>query len=279
MGLFHRLLIAATLLLVTGCASLATGRFADNLANAMLNQSDPEIIRSGAPAYLLLLESLIEDSPKDPDLLFAAARLYSAYSGGLVEDPQRRRILARKALDYAERGLCSSHPRICTTKERPYDQFVKTLKNTERDDMEGLYLFATSWAGWIEANSEDWSAIANLPKVEALLEKVIAQDPGFEKGRAQLYLGVIRSQLPPTLGGRPEVGRAHFEQALAFCEGNDLIVKVEFARTYARLVFDQALHDRLLHEVLNADPLVPGLTLSNVIAQQRAKALLEDEYF
>ncbi len=50
---------------------------------------------------------------------------------------------------------------------------------------------------------------------------------------------------------------------------------------YARLVFDRPLFERLLKEVLAADPHVPGITLMNVVAQQRATKLLEsaDDYF
>ena len=57
------------------------------------------------------------------------------------------------------------------------------------------------------------------------------------------------------------------------------MAKVEFARRYSRLVFDQPLHDRLLNDVLSADPEEPGLTLSNTLAQQQAKELLADDYF
>ena len=108
---------------------------------------------------------------------------------------------------------------------------------------------------------------------------MVEREPGYELGRAQLYLGVIRSQVPPTLGGNPERGREHFEAAIEYSQGHDLIAKVEFARHYARLVFDQPLHDRLLNEVIEADPVYPGLTLSNVMAQQQAASLLQENYF
>jgi hypothetical protein len=39
------------------------------------------------------------------------------------------------------------------------------------------------------------------------------------------------------------------------------------------------LHDRLLKEVLHADPVADGLTLSNVMAQEQAEILLQDNYF
>ena len=56
---------------------------------------------------------------------------------------------------------------------------------------------------------------------------------------------------------------------------------MEFARRYARLVYDKKLHDSLLKEVLAANPAVEGLTLSNVLAQQQARQLLatSNEYF
>ncbi|MET0072038.1 MAG: TRAP transporter TatT component family protein [Candidatus Thiodiazotropha sp.] len=262
-----------------GCVSMATDRLAANLSSAMLNQTDPDIVRHGAPAYLLLLDSLIEESPDDPALLYAGARLYSAYAGGLVTDSERRKGLTQKALAYAGRGLCQRRPAICELASKPYGQFIEAVHRVDSEDMEGLYLYATSWAGWIEARSDDWNAVADLAKAEAMLQQVVLQDPGYERGRAQLYLGVIRSQIPPTLGGKPEIGRHHFEQAISYSSGEDLMAKLEFARHYARLVFDKTLHDRLLNEVIDADPVKPGLTLSNVMAQQQARALLEDDYF
>jgi hypothetical protein len=53
------------------------------------------------------------------------------------------------------------------------------------------------------------------------------------------------------------------------------------AESYARMMFDRELHDRLLEEVLAADPEAPGLTLANVLAQRDARALLAsaDDYF
>ncbi|MEN8178815.1 MAG: TRAP transporter TatT component family protein [Pseudomonadota bacterium] len=267
------------LLLLAGCVSLSTERLANNLSNAMLNQTDPEIVRAGAPAYLLLIDSLIEDSPNDPNLLLAGARLYGAYGGGLISDPVRQKGLALKTLDYASRGICINLPAICASKHLPHREFVTTLGTLSQSDLEGIYVFGASWLGWIQTNSDDWSAVAELSKAEAVLQKVVDLEPGFEHGRAQLYLGVIRSLIPPAVGGKPEVGREHFENAIKYSGGKDLIIKLEFARRYARLVFNRELHDQLLHEVIDADPVVPGLTLSNVLAQQQAKQLLAEDYF
>ena len=46
-------------------------------------------------------------------------------------------------------------------------------------------------------------------------------------------------------------------------------------------LYERELHDRLLNEVLAADPTVPGATLTNVLAQEQAADLLAtaDDYF
>jgi hypothetical protein len=47
------------------------------------------------------------------------------------------------------------------------------------------------------------------------------------------------------------------------------------------LMFDRDLHDRLLNEVLEADPDVSGYVLANTLAQKQALELLSsaDDYF
>ena len=54
-----------------------------------------------------------------------------------------------------------------------------------------------------------------------------------------------------------------------------------YAQQYARLMFEQELHDRLLVEVIEAHAKAEGLTLINHLAKQQAKVLLADsaDYF
>ena len=115
-----------------------------------------------------------------------------------------------------------------------------------------LYSYAVSWLSHLDATSEDWTAVAELPWVEAVLERALALDETYENGALHGYLGILNSLRPPALGGQPDVAREHFERAIELSGGRDLSIKVEYARRYARLVFDQELHDRLLTEVLNA---------------------------
>ena len=76
-------------------------------------------------------------------------------------------------------------------------------------------------------------------------------------------------------------GLAHFERAMSLSGGYNLSIMVDFAKYYARTLYDRDLHDQLLNEVLAADPVYTGYTLFNTLAQDEAKDLLAsaDDYF
>jgi hypothetical protein len=159
------------------------------------------------------------------------------------------------------------------------DAFAKVVAADRNTEL--MYILAGAWAGYLQANSEDWGAIVDLPKIQALLERVVALDPTHDNGQAWVYLGVINSLRPEAIGGKPAEGRRDFKKSIELSGGRNLYAKTLFAEFYARLVFDQELHDKLLNEVLAADPVAPGFTLMNVLAQERAKKLLESgkDYF
>lgn len=278
--------LCALLLLIplVGCASLvsrATGGLASDLSAAIADQDDPETVEAGAPAYLLLIDGFIIDNPKSETLLLSGSKLYSAYATVFVKDVQRSQRLSTKSRHYAERALCLRRATLCGLGARPYDEFRAALAGLGTADVPALYTLAVAWTGWIQAHNSDWNAIAELPKVRAAMERVVALDERYDHGSAHLYLGVMTSLVPAALGGNPSVGRDHFERAIVLSHGRDLMAKVEYARHYARLVFDRPLHDRLLNEVLQAPAAAPGLTLRNTFAQRTARELLmsADKYF
>lgn len=265
--------------LLTACS---VGNLPNNLSRSMMNQEDPEIVAAGAPAYLLLLDALILTYPDDEEFLLAGARLYGAYAGVFAADENQAKLMANKAMDYARRALCEYDDDLCLATEGQLDELTALLNDEyDDDDVPVVYAFASAWAGWIQANSDDWNAIAQVGKVKAMMQWVVGYEPDYDNATVQVYLGVLETQLPPSLGGKPEVGRNYFEQALAYTNDRHLMAKVLFAKQYARLLFDQELHDRLLQETLDADPEMEGLTLINTLAQRQAAELLTEsaEYF
>ena len=277
-------LLACAALTLPGC-SLFIDRAVDgassNLTAAILNQDDPETVRDGAPAYLLLMDSLVEGSPTDPGILQGASGLYSAYAGVFVDDADRARRLASRAREYGTRGLCAEDARYCELEDLSPEAFEAALDEAGPGDVPALYAYALGWLVWMKAHSDDFQALVDLPRVESVLARIIELDEGYERGSAHVYTGILQTLLPPALGGRPESARGHFERAIELSGGRDLSAKVEYARSYARLLYERELHDRLLTEVIEADPREPGLTLFNTLAQRDAHELLEtaDDYF
>lgn len=273
--------IAASLV---GCASMvatAGSGLAGNLNTAILNQDDPDLVRDGAPAYLLMLDSFVEGAPESEAVLTAAAQLYSAYGVVFVDDPVRAGKLTSRGLAYGERALCVAREELCGIWELAYEDFTRRLQAATLADVPALYTFGLSWIAWIQAHSDDFGALARLPQAEATLIRVQQLDRAYEEAAIEHYLGVLNTIRPPALGGDFEAGLAHYERAIELSDGRDLGVKVDYARYYARTLYERELHDRLLQEVLDADPVQPGLTLFNSLAQEDARRLLAeaDDYF
>ena len=272
------------MLALSACSAVissSAGRMADGVAGALVDQNDPETVRQAAPAYLVLLDGMIAEDPDNEKLLIAGAELYSTYAGAFVDDPGRAARLARKGRDYGWRGLCRQHRAACETWTAPYDEFEAAVRALAIEDVPAAFACAGAWATWISSNRDDWSAVADKARVDALIRRVVELDPSYRMGTPYLYLGVLETLLPAALGGRPEEGRRHFEQAIELSGGRDLMAKVLLASEYARMAFDRELHDRLCRVVLAASPEAPGLTLSNTLAQERARRLLNssDDYF
>lgn len=277
-------LLALAVLMNAGCASLissATSGFTDSLGQSILDNPDLEMVRDGAPSFLLLMDGLLASNPDSVNLLMQSSRLNSAYAAAFVIDPVRVQLLQDKAFDQAQRAICLSMKNACELRTRKYADYETWLAARSEKDVPKLFLLGSAWAGWIQANSEDFAAIAELGRVKTLMQRLAELDETYDYGGPQLYLGVFETLLPPGMGGRPEVGREHFERAIEISNGEYLMTKVMFASQYARLVFDRELHDQLLEQVLAADASVPGLTLINTVAQLQATELLDtaDAYF
>ena len=272
------------MLLLGACASVmqsATSGLAANLSAAIMNQDDPETVRDGAPAYLLMLDSFIQGAPDDAAMLGAAAELYAAYGVIFVEDEQRADRLTSRALSYGEQSLCASNHSACGINELSFQEFKNVLDKLNRDDAASLFTFGLASIAFIKVHSDDWGAMAKLPRVESSLKRVQELNSDYKAVQVEHFLAVLNTFRPPALGGDFEAGKAHYERAQALSGGKDLSINVDYARYYARTLYDRDLHDRLLKDVMSAEPNQEGYTLFNTLAQREAQELLDaaDEYF
>ena len=209
----------------------------------------------------------------------AASNLNSAFT--IFTNEERGRLLSQKSLEYSLRAACARNKTLCDLNEAEFEVYKQRVDAITNKDVDIAYSLAVAWTGWMQAHSNDWNAIAQLGKVKYLMAHCIELDETISDGGPHLYMGGLETVLPASLGGNPEKGRAHFERSIVISKGQFLMAKVVFAEQYAKLVFDKQMHDRLLNEVLAADPVSEGRTLTNTVAQTRARELLaeSDDYF
>lgn len=282
--LFKPLFLLLLVLSITSCGRIITNakiEFSQDLAATILESDDPETIKKGVPAYLILVSSMIRGSADNPDLLESGAKLYGAYASGFADSVASKKALTNRAFEYASRAMCIRNHYFCDVKNISYFEYEERLQGVDASQVEPLFIFVSAWAGVIEANSSDWNVIAELPKVKAGIQRVLELDEMVSDGNAHLYMAVMESILPPTLGGKPELAKIHYDRAIEISNGNNLMAKVLYADKYARMLFDRELYDDLLQQVIEADSGTQDKVLINTLAKQRATELLKtaDDYF
>jgi hypothetical protein len=286
-NVLNRPLYKAALLLslfgLTGCSFFIcseTQDFSERLKQTIMDHNDPETVTQALPAYLLMLEASAAGDSDNPNLQLSTANLYGAYLSLLPEDTARKQRLSQRGLDHALRGICLKQQHWCGLQQKSFDELQALLKQTDSDDIDQLYSVGAAWATWIQANKSDWNAVAQLAQVKQIMSRVLEMDETYKQGSAHLYLAVMESLIPEALGGKPDLSKQHFDRAMQLAPDN-LMIKVLYAKHYARMVFDQDLHDNLLRNVLSARTDAPGLILINTLAQQQAQQLLDSakDYF
>lgn len=270
--------------LSAGCSHLvskAANSFGDNLSSAMLNQDDPELVRAGMPSYILLMDSFLQNEENDPAMLASAATLYASYGGVFAEEPERAQRLTKRGREYATQAMCQSFAESCGWSDLPYDEFVASLARVEPEHADLLYTYGFTFLAYIRAHSGDWNALAELPQAEAVMQHYIDISGDNTEASAHNYFGILMTIRPPSLGGKQDEAKVHFETAIALSDGKDLGPKVEMLKGIARMLYDRELNDQLCTEILGASPYADGYTLTNVIAQDEATALCAeaDDYF
>ena len=285
---FLRTISAASLVFAAGCsfqsmATRAVEPMFNDVGKSLYKQTDLKLAKDGLPTFMLMIDGLLESNPNDRRLLLTGAQAYSAYAMAFVEDedPKRAMGMYRKALRYSLRALWPGMT-LEKAQVQPQEEFEAAVAKTRPSDGPAVYWTASTWASWIVMNSGSVDALADLPRVAALMERALAIDETYQNGGPHLFMGVYYAARPKQIGGQPEKAKEHFEKAIEIAGDNFLLAKVYYAKFYARQVFDKELHDRLLKEVLAAK-VVDGSdnALLNTVAQAKAKALLaeSDDYF
>ena len=286
----------AASLLVTcavGCSvkKLAVNKLGDALAEAgttYASDDDPELVRQALPFGLKTIESLLETSPSHRGLLLAAASGFTQYAYAFVQQDadeaedvdlaaataarRRAKRLYVRARDYGLRGLEVAHTGMGRSLR---SDAANALAPATARDVPLLYWTAAAWGGAVANGKDDLDLVADLPIVEALAQRALALDPGWDAGAIHELLIALDGSRDESAGGSPKRAREHFDAAVQLSRGGRAAPYVSTAEILSVQSQNRAEFESLLARALEIDPDAhPEWRLANLVAQRRARWLL-----
>ena len=206
----------------SGCSikRMAVNKVGDALAGGgttFTSDDDPELVKAAVPFSLKLMESLLTENPRHEGLLLAAASGFTEYAYAFVQQDAdeledkdftaaeemraRTRRLYLRARNYGLRGL-----------EVRHKGFEKALRADAKSavgaatvrDVPLLYWTAVSWAAAISLSKDNPDLIAEMPTVEAMMDRALVLDEAFDHGAIHAYFITYEMSRPGGSGDPAE---------------------------------------------------------------------------
>jgi predicted anti-sigma-YlaC factor YlaD len=277
----------------SGCSikRMAVNKLGNALAGSgttFASDDDPELVKAAVPFSLKLMEALLNEEPRHAGLLLAAAGGFTQYGYAFVQQDAdetedkdlaaaeelrgRARRLYLRARNYGLRGL--------EVKHRGFEKALRAnpkaaVSVATRKDVPLLYWTALPWAAAIALSKDNPELIADLPIVEAMMDRALALDEAFDYGAIHAYFVTYEMSRPGGTGDAASRSRQHFERALALSGGQQAGPMVSFAEAVCLQKQNLKEFESLLHQALAINPdLKPEWRLVNLVMQRRAKWLL-----
>ncbi len=278
-------LLAALLLAALAVPACRMNRFiADQMTSSLKDQlqafereTNVKHAREAGPALLKMLDGFLVSSPENPELLLAGTRMNVLFGFALIEeeDPARAKDLYAKARGYGERVLTRRKGFLEATRSggAPLESALAGLR---KEDVPELFWTTFAWGASVNLQRNSPDAIADLPTVQTMMQRVLALDETYYQAGPHLFFGVTYGARTKAMGGDPDKSREHFEAVLRLTGRRFLLGQVLYARFHAVQVQDRDLFVRLLEEVRDAPAdLDPEQSLANAVARERAGRLLK----
>jgi predicted anti-sigma-YlaC factor YlaD len=281
----------------SGCSLLrhaALNQVATAIADSgttFASDEDPDLVKAAAPFSLKLMESLLAETPQNEGLLTAAASGFTQYAFAFVQQEAdelesadlkaaealraRARRLYLRAYRYGLRGLDVNHP-----------GFTKALLANPRAavratgvaDVPLLYWTAAAWGGAISLSKDTPELLAQIPAMEALMDRALELDERFERGAIHTFLVTYEMSRQGVSGDPAARARNHFERAMALSLGTNAAPLVALAEAVSVKTQDVKEFVSLLNRALAIDPDAnPDTRLLNLVMQRRARWLVSQK--
>jgi len=228
------------------------------------------------------------ESPQHPGLLLAASRGFTQYAYAFLQQEaeeaeghdlaralqleDRARRMYQRARDYGLRGLALERP-----------DFVRQLRADPRRAVAGLsaaevpllYWTGASWGALIGLSKDQPDILGELPVVEALMDRALELDEGFDRGAIHTFLIGYESVRQGRAGDPAARAREHFTRAMELSAGMDAAPLLALAEAVCVPQQQRGEFEALLKQALRVDvERANGNRLANLVAQRRARWLL-----
>ena len=257
------------------------------------------------PANLKTVEVMLAVSPGNLDMLYMVGQGFAAYTYLVVEDDidladaagdmkkvaelkTRASALYARAQNYAAKLIRTKDKSAAEVRKilenGTPDQLKEMLAKFNKKNVAGLFWYTFAWVGQVNLDQSNPARIAELPRIEGLINRIVELDPTYFNGLPLIIAGSVYASRGAMFGGDLPRGNAFAERGVAVTNGKFLIAKFNWARYYALQAQDKALYCRLLQEVIDApSDGLPEQQMMNNVSQRwasrwigRASSLFED---
>lgn len=258
-------------------------------AKAIEEESDLTLADTAIAANIKMLEGLLKASPRNETLRILCSKSYGGYAFAFMEDAYEefQKRDSKKAKEYKERAnlfyergksyalsILEENKKFKQALGSHFEAYEAQVNDLDRSDIAPIFWTAYNWGNWINLNLHSPQAIADAPRMELLMQKVLAWDESYFFAGPHLFYGAYYGSRPPMLGGNLLKSKEHFERALTLTNRKFLIAQVLYAQYYAVQAQDKKLFDALILEVLEApDTIFPEQSLITQLAKKKAYRL------
>ncbi|MDR0511706.1 MAG: TRAP transporter TatT component family protein [Treponema sp.] len=286
--------------LLASCRSIAINAISNALtgtgnADVFTSDPDPELVGAAIPFAIKMYETLLAQNPSHQGLLLTTGSLFVMYANAFVQQPamlldpidyfhERRAAFDRaKALYLRGNSILSSAIEMRFpgfSGARADDGSLNAILSRMRQaDVPLLFWTAASGFAALSIDLFDFDLAASIPAWSAMMSRAYELYPDFNSGAINEFFILFYASLPPHMGGDRALAETHFQRALERTGGSAAGPFVSYATAIS--VPDQDFYtfrDKLETALAIDVDAEPSIRLLNVLAQRRARSLLDHAY-
>ncbi|MFH1808658.1 MAG: TRAP transporter TatT component family protein [Pseudomonadota bacterium] len=222
---------------------------------------------------IALYEQVLTKKSDDRELLTRLARAYYFLGNGHLTEKDEVLAAFDRGARYGEQAMALNTEFKKAVAGGADDD--EALKHLTKDDVGGLY--------WAYSNLGKWSVLMGFTtvlkyknKLKRFIDRVTELDPSFFYGAADRGQGAFYAKAPDFAGGDLDKAKTHFTRSLNIAP-DYLGTKVLIAEYWATKKQDKDMYQKLLKEVLEADPAsLPDIVPEQKAEQKNAQKLLDE---